>query len=50
MRLDPDREIPPTGQTVGEFWACSDVDTNIMRANYAEWRSGHESSQRLIDR
>jgi hypothetical protein len=42
MRLDPDREIPPTGQTVGDFWAWaySDVDTNIMRAVYAEWWVG----------
>jgi hypothetical protein len=42
MRLDPDTEIPLTGQTVGDFWAWaySDVDTNIMRAIYAEWLVG----------
>jgi hypothetical protein len=40
MRLDPDREILPTGQKVGDFWAYSDVDTNIVRAVYAEWLVG----------
>jgi hypothetical protein len=42
VRLDPGREIPPTGQTVGDFWAWaySDVDTNVMRAVYAEWLVG----------
>jgi len=42
MRLEPDREISQTGQTVGDFWvwAYSDVDTNIMRAVYAEWLVG----------
>jgi hypothetical protein len=42
MRLDPEKVIPPTGQTVGDFWAWaySDVDTNIMRAIYAEWLVG----------
>jgi hypothetical protein len=28
MRLDPDGEIPPTGQTIRDFWAYSDIDTN----------------------
>ena len=42
MRLEPDREIPPTGQTVGDFWAWaySDIDTNVTRAVYAEWLVG----------
>jgi hypothetical protein len=42
VRLDPGREIPPTGRTVGDFWAWaySDVDTNVMRAVYAEWLVG----------
>jgi hypothetical protein len=40
VRLDPNTEIPLTGQTVGDFWAYSDVDTNIMRAIYAEWLVG----------
>lgn len=42
MRLDPGRAIPSTGRTVGDFWAWahSDVDTNVMRAVYAEWLVG----------
>lgn len=42
MRLDPDREVPPTGQTVGDFWAWafSDVLSNINRAVLAEWLVG----------
>jgi hypothetical protein len=42
MRLDPGREIPPTGQTVGDFWAWafSDVLSNINRADLAEWLVG----------
>lgn len=42
MRLDPEREIPPTGQTVGDFWAWafSDILSNINRAVLAEWLVG----------
>lgn len=42
MRLEPEREIPPTGQTVGDFWAWafSDVLSNINRAVLAEWLVG----------
>ncbi len=42
MRLDPRTQIPPTGQTVGDYWAWaySDVDTNVLRAVYAEWLVG----------
>jgi hypothetical protein len=42
MRLDPQKEIPPTGQTVGDFWAWgfSDVLSNINRAVLAEWLVG----------
>lgn len=42
MRLDPHREIPLTGQTVGEFWAWtfSNVLSNINRAVLAEWLVG----------
>lgn len=40
--MDPDRRIPPTGQTVGDFWAWafSDVLSNINRAVLAEWLVG----------
>lgn len=42
MRLDPDREVPPTGHTVRDFWAWafSDVLSNINRAVLAEWLVG----------
>ena len=42
MRLDPDRVISPTGQTIGDFWAWafSDVLSNINRAVLAEWLVG----------
>jgi hypothetical protein len=42
MRLDPHSEIPPTGQTIGDFWAWafSDVLSNINRAVLAEWLVG----------
>jgi hypothetical protein len=42
MRLDPRTEILRTGQTVGDYWAWafSDVDTNVLRAVYAEWLVG----------
>lgn len=42
MRLDPEREIRPTGQTVGDFWAWafSDVLSNVNRAVLAEWLVG----------
>lgn len=42
MRLKPYKDIPPTGRTVGDFWAWaySDVDTNVTRAVYAEWLVG----------
>ena len=42
MRLDLHREIPPTGRTIGDFWAWafSDVLSNINRAVLAEWLIG----------
>lgn len=42
MRLDPEREIPQTEQTVEDFWAWafSDVLSNINRAVFAEWLVG----------
>lgn len=41
-RLNPDRKMEHTGQTVGDFWAWgfSDVLTNIGRAVLAEWIVG----------
>jgi hypothetical protein len=41
-RLNPNQQIPLTGQSVQDFWAWgfSDVLTNISRAVFAEWIVG----------